>query len=71
MFDVVVVPSNQRVFATDMSQSIAVRDDGDVEAPVAELHRDHGMPSFVIGDRFSGSGRPPPLGIVVYRCTFV
>jgi hypothetical protein len=33
--------------------SVAIGDDGDVEAPVTELHRDHGVPRFVIGDWFS------------------
>ena len=56
MFDLVVVRSNQRVLATDVSQSVAVRDDGNVEAFVAELHRDHGVPGFVVGDCFSCSG---------------
>ena len=50
MFDLVAVPSNKRVLATDVSQSVAVRDDGHVEAFVAQLHRDHGVPGFVIGD---------------------
>ena len=45
-----LVPSNKRVLATDVSQSVAVRDDGHVEAFVAQLHRDHGVPGFVIGD---------------------
>ena len=31
-----------------MSQSAAVGDDGDVEALVAKLHRDHGVPGFVV-----------------------
>src|SRR6476659_11042494 len=55
MFDLVVVSSNQRVLATDVPQSVAVRDDGDVETPVAELHRDHGVPGFVVGDCLSCS----------------
>src|SRR5512147_2986725 len=42
MFDLVVVPSNLRVLATDVPPSVAIGDDGDVEAPVTELHRDHG-----------------------------
>jgi hypothetical protein len=38
MFDLVVVPSNQGVLATDVSLSVAIRDNGDVEARIAELH---------------------------------
>ena len=38
MFDLVVVSSNQRVLATGVSQSIAVRHYGDVEAPIATPH---------------------------------
>ena len=53
MFDLVDVPSNQRVLAAYVAQSVAVRDDGDVKAPVAELHRDHRVARFVIGDCFS------------------
>ena len=49
----VLVTSDQRVLATDVSQSVAIGDDGGVEAPIAELHRDHGVPGFVVGDSFS------------------
>jgi hypothetical protein len=38
MFDLVVVASNERILATGVSQSIAVRHYGDVEAPIAKPH---------------------------------
>ena len=41
---------------TGVSQSVAVRRNGDVEAPVAELHRDDGVPGFVVGSFFSRVG---------------
>jgi hypothetical protein len=50
LFDLVVVLCNQRVLATDVSQSVAVKDDGSIEATVAKLHREHGVPGFAVGD---------------------
>ena len=38
------------------SQSIALRHYGNVEAPVAQPHRDYSVPGFVVGNRLSCSG---------------
>ena len=47
------------------SASAYVRGDGDVEAPVTQLHRDHRVPGFMVGDSFSWIGHVHILASIV------